>query len=71
LVTFTGITTVTIPNDSLIKMVLKSGTNPTGSRDCGPWAVYTEIKAEDGNWYTVDRADGKESFFAEPGIINS
>jgi hypothetical protein len=71
LVTITDMITTTLPNGSLIKLSVKSATNPNGSYESGPWSVYSEIKASNGVWYTVDKAESPTSFFAMPGYINS
>jgi len=43
LITITDMITTVLPNDSLIKLRVKSGTNPNGSFESGPWSVYSEI----------------------------
>ena len=53
-----------------LKVVISIGTNPQGSRDAGPWGVYTE-QLFFGIYYTVDGETSPTSFFAQPGWIRS
>ena len=71
LITITDMTSTALPTDSLIKLVLKSATNPNGSYEAGSWFVATEVQPSDGHWYVVDKAVSPTSFFALPGYINS
>jgi hypothetical protein len=50
--------------------VIKSATNPYGSREAGPWSILTE-NLFNGVYYKVDEGTASTSFFAKPGIIKS
>ena len=59
------------PGPSLIKIIIKSGNNPKGARQSGPWSVETQVPAQDGTYYTVDYNLASESFYAQAGYIIS
>jgi hypothetical protein len=70
IVTVSDMINATLPDNTLVKMMIKQGTNPPGARESGSWSIKTQIEAA-GVWYTVDNADSPESFYARPGYINS
>lgn len=53
-----------------LKVVIKFGNNPLGSRNAGRWGIFTE-NLFDGEYYTVDGEWQDESFFAKAGWIKS
>ena len=58
------------PGGTLLKFVISSADNPIGARDAGAWGARTEGWFG-GQYYTIDGAEGGESFYAKPGFLKS